>query len=96
MPFVLVAVFLAGVVLAILYQASRADFVVNYRGGRFTCKGRLAQQPALEQFLRDDLAVGGAVRIAGRRRHGRLVLWFGGELTPGQQQRIRNFLLAHH
>ena len=95
MGLALVVLFLAGVLLAVLYQAGRADFVVRYRDGRLSCKGRLAQQVALEQFLRDDLAVRGPVRIAGRRRRGRLLLWFGGELTPGQQQRIRNFLLAH-
>jgi len=95
MGLTLVPLFLAGVVLVMLYQTGRADFVVRYRNGRLTCKGRLAQQPALEQFLRDDLSVRGPLRIAGRRRQGRLLLWFGGDLTPGEQQRIRNFLLAH-
>jgi hypothetical protein len=95
MGLALVIVFLAGVLLVVLYQAGRADFVARFHDGRLTCKGRLAQQVALEQFLRDDLAVRGPVRITGRRLRGRLLLWFGGELTPGQQQRIRNFLLVH-
>jgi hypothetical protein len=91
-----VIVFLAGVILVVLYQTGRKDFVVRLRDGRFSCKGRLPQRSTLEQFLREDLALNGPLEIAGRRRGGRLVLWFGGDLTPGQQQRIRNFLLTHH
>jgi hypothetical protein len=93
----LAAVVLAGVVLAVIYHVHRRDFVVRLRGGRFTCTGRLAQRAALEQFLRDDLRIAGPAEVAGRRRrNGRLDLWFGGDLTPGQQQRIRNFLLTRH
>jgi hypothetical protein len=92
-----VALVLAVVVVAVLYHANRRDFVVRFRDGRFTCTGRLPQRAALEQFLRDDLAVAGSVEISGRRRgNGRLVLWFSGDLTPGQEQRIRNFLLTRH
>jgi hypothetical protein len=92
-----VFVALAVVVAVVLYAANRADFVVRLRAGRFHCSGRLslAQRRALEQFLRDDLAVPGPVTIRGRRRAGRLSLWSDGSLTPGQEQRVRNFLLSH-
>jgi hypothetical protein len=90
-----VFLFLAGVVVVVLWDTSRRDFVVRYEAGRFTCRGRLAQPAALEQFLRDDLCVAGPLEISGRRHGGRLSLWFKGRLTPGEAQRIRNFLLTH-
>jgi hypothetical protein len=96
MELALVVLVVVGVILAVLYQAGRKDFVLTYHDGRFTCKGRLPRRGELEQFLRYDLRIDGRVEIAGRRQRGRLVLWFGGELTPGQQQRIRNFLLTHN
>jgi len=89
------ALFVAGVVLVVLWDTRRKDFVVRFHRGRFTCRGKLAQQHALAQFLRDDLDVTGPIEISGRRRNGRLLLWFGGDLTRGQEQRIRNFLLTH-
>ena len=94
MEYVLVGLFLTAVVLVVLYGPNRNDFVLRCRDGRFTCRGQLARRAELEQFLQDDLGLAGPLEIAGRRRSGRLVLSFGGELTQGQRQRIRNFLLT--
>jgi hypothetical protein len=94
--FVAVAVALAVVAWIVLWLGRRADFVVRLRGGRATASGRLseARRRELERFLRDDLALAGPVTIRGRRLGGRLSLAFDGALTPGQAQRIRNFLLT--
>jgi hypothetical protein len=75
----------------------RADFVIRLRQGRFSCEGAvaLARQRELAAFLLDELNLTGNVTILGKRVGGRLVLWFRGGLTAGQQQRIRNYLLAH-
>jgi hypothetical protein len=51
-----------------------------------------AQQQALMQLLQEDLHLRGPVTIRGRRFKQRTRLWFRGPLTPGEQQRIRNFL----
>ena len=87
----------AVVALVVLYLLQRKDFVVRVRAGRFECWGRMAlvEQKALAQFLLHDLAVTGEVQVSGKWTGGRLRLWFRGPLTPGQQQRIRNFLLTH-
>jgi hypothetical protein len=75
----------------------RKDFVVRAGPGRFECRGRMSlpQQKALAQFLLHDVEVRGPVTIMGRRADGRLHLWFRGQLTPGEQQRIRNVLRLH-
>jgi peptidoglycan/xylan/chitin deacetylase (PgdA/CDA1 family) len=54
--------------------------------------GRPARQPALARFLLEEMALMQPVAIAGRTLGGRLWLSFQGPLTPGQRQRIRNFL----
>jgi hypothetical protein len=86
------------VVLVALYLARRSDFVVRAAPpDRFECKGLLpkAQQQALAQLLLHDLQLRGPVTIRGRRFRQRTRLWFSGPLTPGEQQRIRNFLALH-
>ena len=88
----------AVVALVALYLTQRKDFVFRARPGRFECWGRvpLAKQEAVARFLLEDLAVREPVKVMGRWGTGRrLRLWFRGPLTPGQQQRIRNFLLTH-
>jgi hypothetical protein len=54
----------------------------------------LAVHKAVAQFFLDDLRPRGPVTVRGKRRGGRLVLWFRGDLTPGERQRVRNFLLT--
>jgi hypothetical protein len=74
----------------------RADFVISVRGGSVQYRGALslAVQQALTPFLLHDFGVQGPVRIMGARRGGRLTLGWRGRLTPGQLQRLRNFLLT--
>jgi hypothetical protein len=83
--------------LVALYLWARPDFVIRVRDGRCTFRGRLALalQPVVAEFLLQDLKIDRPLRIFGRRIGGRLRLWFLGRLTPGQKQRIRNFLLTH-
>ena len=84
--------------LVALYFLRRKDFVVRARPGHFECWGRMAlvEQKALAQFLLHDLSLTGEVQVAGKWIGGRLRLSFRGPLTPGQQQRIRNFLVSSH
>jgi hypothetical protein len=83
-----------GIILAVLFLR-RSDFVIRVQDGRVACKGKLPlSQIALEELLVKDLAIAGPAKIAGCRRGGRLHLWFRGDLTKGEQQRIRNYLLA--
>jgi hypothetical protein len=81
--------------LALIYVRWRADFVVHVRDGRCRFAGKLplVRRKALAQFLLDDLRPSGPVTIRGKVRDGRLRLQFQGTLTPGERQRIRNFLL---
>ncbi len=75
----------------------RADFTIRLRRGRVEFRGAfpLAQRAALTELLH-DLGLEGPAKIMGVRRGARLRVWFGGALTDGQKQRIRNFLLSHH
>jgi hypothetical protein len=90
-----VALLVAG--LALAYAWLRPDFIVRVRDGHCRCKGKLAVvvQRALAQFMLDDLRPPGTLIIAGKYQQRRLRLFFWGKVTPGQKQRIRNFLLTH-
>jgi hypothetical protein len=86
------------VLLVALYLARRKDFVIRVGpSGRFDCEGLLpkALQQELAQLLLHDLNLRGPVTILGKRSGNRIRLWFRGPLTPGEQQRIRNFLAMH-
>jgi hypothetical protein len=96
-PQILFFVLVAGLfVLALVALQTRADFTIRVRKGNVECRGRvpLAQVRGLSEFLLDDLAVRDAVTICGRWQGGQLRVWFHGNLTKGQQQRVRNFLLT--
>lgn len=84
--------------LAALYVGARADFVIQVREGRCSCRGLLPRQcqSELADFLLHDLGLKGPLKVLGKRLRGRLILWYRGTLTPGQKQRIRNFLLTRH
>jgi hypothetical protein len=90
-----VALVVAG--LALAYVWLKPDFIIRVRQGHCRCQGKLAvvAQRALAQFLLDDLRPSGPLLITGKYRQRRLRLFFLGNLTPGQKQRIRNFLLTH-
>ena len=91
---------LAGLIavgLALAYVWWRPDFVIRVRDGQCRCRGRLARvgQQAFADFVLGDLRPEGPVTIWGQYRQRRLRLRVFGRLTPGQKQRIRNFLLTH-
>jgi len=90
-----VAMVVAG--LAMAYVWLRPDFIIRVRDGHCRCRGKLAVvvQRAFAQFMLDDLRPSGFVLITGKYRQRRLRLFFWGKLSPGQKQRIRNFLLTH-
>jgi Protein of unknown function (DUF3634) len=73
----------------------RAEFTIRFSQGQAEFKGSfpIAQRAALADLLR-DLNLAGRVKIMGARQGARLRVWFGGPLTEGQKQRIRNFLLT--
>jgi hypothetical protein len=83
-----------GLIFAVVFLR-RSDFVIRVRDGRLSHTGRLPfSRISVEELLLRDLELAGPVRIAGCRRAGRLQLWIRGNLTKGQEQRIRNYLLA--
>jgi hypothetical protein len=90
----IVALVVAG--LAFLYVTWRPEFSIRVHGGRCRYKGKLPiiVQKGLTQFLLDEVRPAGFIIICGRHRKGRLQLWYFGRLTPGEKQRIRNYLLT--
>jgi hypothetical protein len=80
-------------VLCFLFRR-HADFVIDVRRGQVRCRGNvsLALQHRLAEFLLNDLAIKDSVQILGAQRGKRLQVWFRGRISPGEQQRIRNFL----
>jgi len=83
-------------VLVLIYHAlfGRPDFIIDVRRGQVRCKGRvsLALQRRLAHFLLEDLGIRDSVRILGAQRGKRMRVWFRGQISPGEQQRVRNFL----
>jgi Protein of unknown function (DUF3634) len=76
----------------IVYQTT--DFEIRLRNGVVAFKGKvpMAQRSALTEFLVRDFGMDRAVTIRGARRSKRLRLWFHGNLSAGEKQRIRNFV----
>jgi len=96
------AILITGVVLWGLMQVGlnlSADFVIRSRGGgRVSVRGRIpaGKVPAIREFFARDLGASGPVTVRGSFGGGRAVrLRFSGRLSPGQQQRARNFLVDH-
>jgi hypothetical protein len=92
---------IGGAVIVLLYRAffkRRVDFSIVVKSGKVVCEGKLplALRPGLQTLLLEDLAPLDSVRIMGTRSKDGLRLWFCGNVTNGQQQRIRNFLLSRH
>lgn len=93
---ILLAVCVIAVVVAV--RARAADFTIDSRpDGRVRIRGRIpaAKHGAIRAFFTNDLRAQGTVRVRGffgPRRSFRLR--FAGRIGPGQQQQIRNFLMA--
>jgi hypothetical protein len=89
---------LAVLVVYLLLLYRHADFVITLRDGQVHCsKGvPVAWRQHIAAFLVTDLALQGPVKIMGARRDRgrRLALWFRGKISPGDTQRIRNFLAS--
>jgi hypothetical protein len=78
-----------------LLGGARTDFVIRLRNGHVTYKGfAAAHQPAVTQFLLQDMALHGSVIIMGSRHGGKTRIWFRGRLSREEKQRIRNFLTS--
>lgn len=98
-PWLLLLRLAAGAAIVVLVYCvlfgRRAEFVIHVQRGQVRCKGKVpvGLQQRLTHFLLDDLAIKDSVRILGAHRGKRLQIWFRGRLSPGEQQRIRNFLL---
>jgi hypothetical protein len=75
----------------------RADFVITTSRTGLRFRGRLAreQQRQIAQFFQNEFPASPRLRILGTlaRNEPRLHLRFQGNLSPGERQRIRNFLL---
>ena len=73
-----------------------ADFSVRVRNGVLQFHGAFPRirQSDFAELLLSDLQLRHAVAVHGVRRGGRLSVWFSGQISEGQKQRIRNFLLS--
>ena len=90
---ILVLLLIAGVAAVLLWP--RSDFVIRTGRAGVQLRGKIPQgrKPDVLQFFEQELAAGGPLTVSGvRSRDGRLVLRFRGRLSPGDRQRIRNFL----
>lgn len=90
------ALLVIGLVAAVLLWP-RSDFVIRARPDEVQLKGKLPQSKAAELicFFEQEVAQFGPVTVSGTRaREGRLRLRIRGRPVPGDQQRIRNFLLT--
>lgn len=90
---IVVAVFLFGWWLL----RPRFDFVITVSQGTVTCRGSLPESKlnSIKHFLSHDVQFDQPVKICGRRQpNGRFRLQFHGEVGPGTQQQIRNYLLT--
>jgi hypothetical protein len=93
-----IVVLMAALCLYLLLFYRHADFVITVKYGQVHCsKGvPMVLRHQLTVYLLDDLELKGPLKIMGARQNGRgrLCLWFRGQLTPGERQRLRNFLAS--
>jgi hypothetical protein len=93
----LLVVLVLSVALVAAAIALRPDFVIRHRPGKeVRVRGRvpLGKSGAIKSFFARDLGADGPVMVFGNfgpRRTLRLRFW--GRLSPGQKQRVRNFLI---
>jgi hypothetical protein len=96
--FVLVAVVIGGAALA-YWVAQSADFVIRRgRDRKVRMTGRIAasKRGAIKAFFDQDFGATDSFTVRGSFGPGRAVkLRFSGRLSRAQQQRARNFLVAH-
>jgi hypothetical protein len=84
------------VVLCLAWFWRRSDFTIRVRDGSVVCKGKLPQsmKQALTRYLAQEMPAKRSFRVKGvwQSKGSRPRIWFGGDLTPGEQQRLRNFI----
>jgi hypothetical protein len=70
----------------------RADFVIRIREDRVDFKGNFprAQRAAIIHFLSTEAGIRGPCKIFGSWKKGRPAVWFSGQMSEGDKQRIRN------
>lgn len=87
---------LAVAVIFGLFFWRRSDFCIEVKAGKVAFRGKfpIAFRPACSEFLLRDLVIHGPARIYAIRQKDRWRLWFRGGIGSGEQQRIRNFIVA--
>ena len=96
-PLLLGVILVVGVVIWFALRP-RYDFSITVNGDDVKLSGKLPaiQRAAITQFFQSDMPATGKFRIRGRRApRGPLQLRIDGELSAGERQRIRNFLVMH-
>ena len=71
------------------------DFTIRVHRGKADCRGKLPVhlRQAVEEFLAQEMESRRSFKVQGNWEKKRLRLWFQGDLTRGEQQRIRNLLV---
>jgi hypothetical protein len=93
-----IVVLIAALCLYLLLFYRHADFVIAVKDGQVHCSRGvpIVLRHQLTVYLLNDLELNGPMKIMGARQkgRGRLCLWFRGQITPGDRQRVRNFLAS--
>ena len=82
-------------VLAACFFWHRSDFTIRVHRGKTECQGKLPAhlRQAVEEFLAQEMENGRSFKVQGNWEKKRLRLWFAGDLSRCEQQRIRNLLV---
>lgn len=86
------------VALVVFALRPRYDFVIALDRGRVTVRGRASPRllAAAVDFFEQDFPPSARLTVLGRYRHGRPAeLQFRGVGSPGERQRIRNYLMVY-
>ena len=81
---------------AMLLGQARWNLRISVHDGKIDVAGHALQAKAVlvRNFWKDQLPEVCRARVEGRWDGQRLSLWFTGDLSAGQQQRVRNYLLT--
>jgi hypothetical protein len=88
----LIAIVVVAYLVYELLLRRKADFVIRVRGDRVSFKGNFpdAQRAAMIHFLSNDAAIRGPCKVFGSWKAGRASLWFSGQISEREKQRVRN------
>jgi len=81
--------------VAVLLFWRKSDFTIRVRRGRAHFRGKLpaSLRQAVQEFLADEIERHRSFKVHGVWDKKRLRLWFRGDLSLGDQQRLRNVLV---